>query len=386
MQADQINIRHLAAMVAVVDHGSVSMGARAVNLTQPAVTQGIAKLEALLGVALFERGPGGMTPTAAALCFKPRADAALALIGSKRVTATQVRAFVALAQTGSYATAAPHAGVTEPSLHRAVGDLALGIGARLVERRGRGIALTAAGLTLARRLRLALGELRQGLEEIAALQGRESGRIVVGAMPLSRARLLPSAISAFRRASPGIAVSVVEGSHAELVGPLRDGEIDVMVGALRTPALGHDLVQTPLFEDRLTIFCRAGHRLASGWNADDLSRCTWILPKEGTPLRDLWRAMFAEFGSTLPDVPVECGSVLMVRQMLVDGDYLTLLSMDQLRVEVESGIIADIGPVPGRISRTIGFTTRAQWRPTQSQRRFITAIEQAADTLKQVNS
>ena len=44
MQVDQFNIRHLAAMAAVVEQGSVSLAARAVNLTQPAVTQGIAKL------------------------------------------------------------------------------------------------------------------------------------------------------------------------------------------------------------------------------------------------------------------------------------------------------------------------------------------------------
>ena len=55
--------------------------------------------------------------------------------------------------------------------------------------------LTRAGVTLARRLRLALAELRQGLEEIAELMGEDSGRILVGAMPLSRARLLPLAIA-----------------------------------------------------------------------------------------------------------------------------------------------------------------------------------------------
>jgi LysR family transcriptional regulator of gallate degradation len=164
MQVDQFNIRHLAAMAAVVEQGSVSLAARAVNLTQPAVTQGIAKLEAQLGAALFERRPGGMVPTPVALRFKPRVDVALRLIGSSRVTAAQIRAFVALARSGSYAAAAVQAGVAEPSLHRAVGDLGLALGVRLAERRGRGLMLTRAGVTLARRLRLALAELRLGLE------------------------------------------------------------------------------------------------------------------------------------------------------------------------------------------------------------------------------
>ncbi|MDT7532057.1 LysR family transcriptional regulator [Sphingobium sp. SA2] len=128
MQVDQFNIRHLAAMAAVVEQGSVSLAARAVNLTQPAVTQGIAKLEAQLGAALFERRPGGMVPTPVALRFKPRVDVALRLIGSSPVTAAQIRAFVALARGGSYAAAAVQAGVAEPSLHRAVGDLGLALG------------------------------------------------------------------------------------------------------------------------------------------------------------------------------------------------------------------------------------------------------------------
>ncbi|MFZ2998592.1 LysR family transcriptional regulator [Sphingobium sp.] len=381
MQADQFNIRHLAALAAVVDQGSVSLAARAVNLTQPAVTQGIAKLEAQLDVSLFDRRPGGMVPTEAALRLKPRVDVALRLIGSNRVTAAQIRAFVALAQAGSYGGAAALAGVAEPSLHRAVGDLGLALGVRLAERRGRGLVLTRSGLALARRLRLALAELRQGLAEVAALRGEESGRIVVGAMPLSRARLLPMAITAFRRDFPLVDISVVEGSHAELVGPVRDGEIDMMVGALRDPAIEQDLTQTPLFEDRPTIFARAGHPLRAGWDGDALRRYPWILPPEGTPLRQLWRAMFAEVGGDLPAVPIECGSVMTLRQLLMSDDYLTLLSVDQLRVEMESGLLADIGPAPGAISRTIGITSRADWRPTRSQQQFMAAIGQAAQDM-----
>jgi DNA-binding transcriptional LysR family regulator len=381
MQVDQFNIRHLAAMAAVVEQGSVSLAARAVHLTQPAVTQGIAKLETQLGLRLFERQPGGMAPTEAALRLAPRVEAALRLIGSNRVTAAQIRAFVALARAGSYVAAAAEAGVAEPSLHRAVGDLGLALGYRLVDRRGRGLVLTRQGSALARRLRLALAELRSGLEDIAELQGREGGRIVVGAMPLSRARLLPQAITSFRADFPHIDISIHEGSHVELAGPLRDGEIDMMVGALRDPSIGLDLEQKPLFQDRPTILARAGHPLAAGWTADALRDCPWILPPEGTPLRQLWRRMFEALGGALPSVPIECGSVMTIRQLLITGDYLTLLSVDQLALELEAGLLIDIGPAPGTITRTIGLTTRADWRPTRMQQRFMEAIETVARTV-----
>lgn len=381
MNPDQINIRHLAAMAAIVEQGSVSMGARVVNLTQPAVTQGIAKLEAQLGLPLFDRQPRGMVPTPAALRLAPRVGEALRLIGSSRVTAVQVRAFVALARAGSYAAAAVDVGVTEPSLHRAVGDLALAMGYRLVDRRGRGLALTRQGALLARRLRLALAELRSGLEDLADLKGQEAGRIVVGAMPLSRARLLPDAIARFRADFPQVNISVYEGSHAELVGPLRDGEVDMMIGALRDPSVEVDLAQKRLFEDRPTIWARAGHPLEAGWDADALRRYPWILPPEGTPLRQLWRRMFDALGGTLPPVPIECGSVMTIRQLLVGGDYLTLLSIDQLALELDAGLVIDIGPAPGAVSRTIGLTARADWRPTRLQQRFMDAVEASVGSI-----
>jgi LysR family transcriptional regulator, regulator for genes of the gallate degradation pathway len=379
MNAGELNMRHLAAMIAVVDQGSVSLAARKVNLTQPAVTQGIAKLEAQLGLDLFDRVPSGMRPTKAALLLLPRVERALQLLGSSRVTATQIRAFVALARAGSYSAAATLTGLTEPSLHRAVADLSLALGGRLVERRGRGLILTRLGEGVARRLRLALSELRQALEELAELRGDLRARILVGAMPLSRARLLPQAIIEFQQLNPHAQISVLEGSHAELVGPLRDGEIDLMIGALRDPSIGEDLDQFPLFEDRPTIFGRVGHPLEGGWNAVDLRRYPWIVPPLGTPLRALWSRMFEAIGDSLPPVPVECGSVMTIRQLLLRSNALTLLSVDQLRVEQDAGLVADIGAAPGDIHRSIGLTCRACWRPTRLQQAFLDILRNVAD-------
>lgn len=374
MHEDRLNIRHLAAVAAVVDCGSISEAARMVHLTQPAVTQGIAKLETQLALPLFYRQPGGMQPTEAALRLHPRIKAALRLIGSNRVTAAQARAFVALATAGNYTAAARRTGVTEPSLHRAVGDLALAFGHRLIERRGRGLFLTRQGVAIARRLRLAFAELRSGLDDVAELLGQGSGRIIVGAMPLSRARVLPLAITRFRAEHPHVNISVHEGSHAELAGPLRDGEIDMMIGALRDPTTMQDLAQEPLFEDRPTIIARAGHPLTQGWDADALRRHPWILPPEGAPLRRLWERMVDALGGPCPQVPIECGSVMTIRQLLVGGDYLTLLSVDQVALELDAGLLTDIGPVPGTISRIIGLTHRADWRPTRMQAHFMDAL------------
>src|SRR3546814_7220795 len=107
----------------------------------------------------------------------------------------QLRALVAIADTGSYAGASSATGLSQPSLHRAMANLAIALRRELVTRWGNGIALTDAGRRVARGLRLSLSELVAAFSELDALQGRETGRIQIGAMPLSRARLLPATVS-----------------------------------------------------------------------------------------------------------------------------------------------------------------------------------------------
>lgn len=373
-----INVRHIAAFAATVRHGSVTRAARAVNLTQPALTQAIARLEADLGCTLFERGPSGMTPTEPALLFAPRAEAAIVQVGSPRVTGTQLRAFLALARAGSYAVAAEATGLSSASIHRAVADLSFALGQRLVDRRGRSVMLTPAGERRARGFGLAMAELRSGLAEVAAWQGKAAGRIVVGAMPLSRARWLPETILRFTRSHPGVDVAVVEGSHSELSGPLRDGEVDMMLGALREAVTLDDLAQEPVFEDQPALVMRAGHPLLSSvMDGATLARFPWILPARDTPLRHYWEDMMRSAGAEPPHVAIECGSVLTVRQLLLGSDALTLLSPAQLAVELQAGVLAT-RPTPVPVARTIGITTREGWRPTAPQAAFVALLREVA--------
>ena len=379
MTEGMTNIRHLAAFAATVRHGSVTRAARAVNLTQPALTQAIARLEAALGCVLFERGASGMKPTEPALLLAPRAEAAIAYIGSPRVTGTQIRAFLALARGGSYAGAAEATGLSPASLHRAVADLSVALGQRLVDRRGRSIMLTPVGERRVRGFGLAMAELRSGLAEVAAWQGKAAGRIAIGAMPLSRARWLPDAILRFTARHPGIDLAILEGSHAELSGPLRDGEIDLMLGALREAATLDDLVQEPVFEDRPALVMRAGHPLGYGTPPDGaaLAGFPWILPSQDTPLRHYWEDMMRAAGAEPPHVAIECGSVLTVRQLLLGSDALTLLSPAQLAIELEAGTLVS-RPTPVPVVRTIGITTRAGWRPTAPQADFLAVLREIA--------
>lgn len=385
MEMSQLNLRHVRAMAAIARLGSVTAAAQAISITQPAITQALAKLESQLDHQLFERRPDGMTALPAAKIFAPRVETALAHIGSRYVTMACLRAMIALADAGSYAEASDATGLAQPSLHRAVRDLSLALKRTLVERRGKGIALTEQGRRTARAFRLARAELDAGLSELAALDGHETGRITIGAMPLCRARLLPTAVAAFHQAHPESEVVIIEGSFRELIEPLRDGVIDVMVGALRPTAPADDVMQDELFVDRLVVLGRTGHPLSDldgEVGTDDLANYPWTISARGTPLRIQWDHMFASAGVAPPKIPVESGSVIANREILRRSDFLTLFSPDQVAVELEAGWLTKICEAPGRLERTIGLTTRTGWRPTGMQTGFLQVLRKAANSIK----
>ncbi|MBE1527982.1 DNA-binding transcriptional LysR family regulator [Sphingopyxis sp. OAS728] len=387
----ELNLRHVRALCEAARLQSLNRASTAAGLSQPALTQGLTKLEKQLGAALFERHSGGVATTAAGAAFVARAERALGHLGvaSRRIarnasrgfaapdrlmTGTQLDAFLHFADAQGYAGAAAASGISQPALHRAVRELEQICGTPLAERRGRGMMLTTAGSAMARGIRLARSELAAGIAETRPDTG-EPGRIVIGAMPLSRALVLPRALSHMLADNPSTVLDIVEGSWRELVEPLLDGVIDLMIGALRD-TVPPGVEQIPLFTDRPAIFARRGHPLAQRKaSVADLRTQAWVIGPKGTPLRFHWERLF---GETLPPVPVECGSVMVIRGLLMQSDLLTLLSPDQIAMEIETGMLVRIGSDLGRPSRMIGISVRSGWRPTRAQEQLIHHLKQAS--------
>ncbi|MCE4373121.1 LysR substrate-binding domain-containing protein [Xanthomonas hortorum] len=356
------NLRHLYALVVVHRLGSVSAAAPQVNLSQPALTQAVARLEQQFGVRLFDRHPGGMVATEATQLLVPRIERALEQLGrgirvarralrlparpglERRVSLGQLQALIAVDVAGSYSLAAARAGVSQPAIYRAV---------------------------------QALAELRAGLDEVAALRSQHAGRLTLGVMPLARAILLPQVLARFVRAHPGASVNVVEGPYAELLAHLRDGELDLLIGALREPLPVRDVLQEPLFDDEPVIVARSGHPLAGqAYAFAQLLEYPWVIATTGTPVRARWEQMFRDQGIEPPALRIECGAELTIRGLLLEDDWLTLMSRDQFLFERRAGLLCEIGATGPQLRRQIGMTLRSDWHPTRAQSAFVQTLRQ----------
>jgi DNA-binding transcriptional LysR family regulator len=385
-----LNLRHLRALLAIGELGSITAAAELVNLSQPALTQGLSKLEKQFGYTLFERRSAGLIATPMGELVIARTKAALNHLSEaakdlsavfmhpeRLMTMTQLRAFLALAEAGSFAGAANGTGLSQTSVHRAVGDLEHMIGGKLVERRGRVVWLNSAGKNLARGARLAFSELSAAIADLGITRSGGNELISFGALPLARPFLVPAAMGEMARIEPRASFKVLEGSWRELVEPLRDGAIDMIVGAIRPYEIA-DLYQMPLFEDRLVIVAGNRHPLRDEAKPtlEQLRAFPWILPPRNTPLRETWNQLFE--GQDLPATPIECGSVMIIGRLLTEGNFLTLLSPDQVALQIRSGLLTRIGQPLENSSRRVGITTRRSWRPTAVQYRFLELLKQKA--------
>jgi DNA-binding transcriptional LysR family regulator len=160
--------------------------------------------------------------------------------------------------------------------------------------------------------------------------------------------------------------------------------IDMIVGALRPYEIA-DLYQLPLSEDRLVVAAGSDHPLAGvdRPSMDHLADFPWIVAPANSPLREQWEKLFE--GREAPATPIECGSVMIIGRLLTESNFLTLLSPDQVALQIRSGLLTQIGPPLDGSKRVVGITTRRSWRPTATQRRFLDVLREVATGVRSEN-
>lgn len=397
------HLRALRCLVAVAQHGSTVAAAEAVHLSQPTVTRAVLELERALDLRLFDRASRGMVPTPAGARVVQRARAlfdhlargaqeAVALASPARRRATPPerlataapsggwRALVALGAAGSESGAARALGITQPAVHRAVRALEHLGGVPLFQASPRGARLTESGEALLRRAKLAFAEARALEGDVAAWQGRLSGRIVIGVLPLSVGLVLPPAVDAVLRRHPQVQVAIVDGTYESLLWQLRHADVDLIVGALRPGGSGDDVRQELLFEDELAIVARADHPCLKQprLSLHDLLAWPWVVPLPGTPAALALARVFAAQGLAPPAGGLQASSPAMTRALVLQTGRLALGSRGQAGDDdrLDRQRLVPV-PLPGT-TRAIGLALRAEGEPSPDLRALVDEMKAVA--------
>ena len=182
-------------------------------------------------------------------------------------TLRQLRAFVALAKTGSFTLAAAYLHVTQAALSGLIKELELTLGLRVVDRSTRKIALTDMGRELLPLFSKMIDDLDGALVDIANHTKLKKGVVRIAAPQLMCCTLLPEAIAAYRVLYPDIQVKLADSAVENVLARVYSGEVDVGIGPERDSAGQIDAAV--LFEMPFVLVFPQGHPL------EQRARVTW---------------------------------------------------------------------------------------------------------------
>jgi LysR family transcriptional regulator, regulator for genes of the gallate degradation pathway len=398
----EISLRHLKSALYVAECKNVTHAANKLNRSQTAVTKSISELEATLGIQLFDRASTGMMPTVygdvlahrVRLAVDEFAKAGLAYqefkpegrnyqsipVFSLDISYKRLAAFVALYEKRDVTSAAQALGITKTAVYNSVRQMEEYLELSLFEREPRGVAPTGLATVLVRHIKLAFSQIRHALEDIANLDGVTRGSVLIGTLPYTRTYLTPVAINRLLESYPQLDVATREGPYNELESSLRSGDVDFIVGAIRSVEDRADIVTEQLFEDRLSVIARKKHPLASEAkiNFKEMQNVQWVLPARETPTRQLFDEMLSRYEMHVPEHAVETSSLSMVRGLLMDSNRVALLSEHQIYYDKLAGLL-DVLPVDLEDTyRPIGVTMRAHTRPSPAAELFLTQLREVA--------
>jgi DNA-binding transcriptional LysR family regulator len=251
----------------------------------------------------------------------------------------QLKAFVAIAESGTFTAGAARVHVTQAAISMQIRQLENETHTQLFIRAPRRVILTEAGEKLLERAYTILREHDAALEELAALTGAHRGRMRIGsASAMVSADPLPNILRELRQAHPGVETSVVSGTSESLVKQVLAGELDAAFVSLPVEARG---VQTELLnEDYLVAIASPSHALAKQKivSAYALAGEKLILGERGGNTRRLIDQFFAQAGVTLK-VAMELSRLAAIKRMVEEDMGVGIVPLQSVKEEVKTGVL-----------------------------------------------
>jgi LysR family transcriptional regulator, transcriptional activator of the cysJI operon len=285
----------------------------------------------------------------------------------------QLAAFCAVVERKSFSQAAERLGVTQPAVSLQVRSLEKRLGRQLLDRSGRRVEPTEAGLALyrgAQRLLALEGQLLEELE--AGGEGQLGGTLEVGASTGPGSTVVPVLLCEFQRANPGVAISLSISDTQSVVDRVAARELELgVVGAARRH---RGVAFEPFFRDEVVLACPPEHRFAGRTiTLDELKQEPLIVMQEGAGVRQVIEDELRRAGTRLRDLEprLELGLQESARSAVSAGYGVTFISRAAIEADLAAGTLA-VARVKGLDpARQISLVRSTGRSPTRAAEAFV---------------
>src|SRR5256714_5072816 len=205
----------------------------------------------------------------------------------------QLNAFIEVARHNSFSRAAEKCFRTQPAISSQIRAMEEEVGAKLFDRSGGKVSLTAAGKLFQKYAEEMLEGKRRIIAAVAEIERVPRGEIVVGANEATCLHVLPEVFAEFKKLYPNVGVHISRLERAKILECVIDNSVDF--GVVSTPVDDKRLTVVNIHRDELVVIAMPGHPLSRMKEAAiaDVVRFPLLLPKIGRT-RDAIEDLFHE--------------------------------------------------------------------------------------------
>jgi len=241
------------------------------------------------------------------------------------IDSRQLRAFAALARTGSFTLAAKELFLSQSAVSHSMKALENDVGCRLFDRVGKKVLLTQAGEALlhhADKILQEMGAARAGLQQLGKWG---VGRLRIGASPTACQYILPAVLREFKESFPKCMIAIDPGDTLEAIESVRNNKTDLAITL--EPRNEDQFEFHPLFTDELTFLVGAMHPWARDGHVvrQEIPRQSYVLYNKGSYTFRIVQDYFRQEDMVLNTV-IELGSMEAIKELVKLGLGASILA------------------------------------------------------------
>jgi len=260
----------------------------------------------------------------------------------------QLETFIEVSRLSSFSRAAEKRFRTQPAISSQIRSLEEEIGAKLLDRSGGKVSLTASGKLFLKFSEETLDARKAATVAIAETERVPRGEIVVGANEGTCLHILPEVFAHFKKQYPDVSVSIRRADYSKILESVIDNSVDF--GVVSMPVTDNRLTAVLIHKDELVLIVTPKHPLAKlkSASAADIAQYPLVMPKVGHT-RDALDDLFHQ-QKLKPRYAMELDSSELLKRFVAADVGVGFISRSNVQEDVQAKVLtaiplADAAPI-----------------------------------------
>ncbi len=261
----------------------------------------------------------------------------------------KLEVFYWVTELKSFSLAAERLSLTQPTVSAHIRELERAVKERLLNRTAGAVTPTALGLVLLERAKALLSFKKETLAVLDHFQGKVEGELLIGGSNIPGEYILPGKLGAFIQKYPDVKPVLRIGDSAGIAQAVLDGAVELGYVGFK----GEDgrLLFQKVWQDEMVLVVPKAHpwTFVKGIDLKDLRKAGFVSREEGSGTLRSFRGLLTRKGQQ-PDkclkVIMELGSTEAVKEAVIAGLGVSILSRTSIRREIQDGLLLEV-PIRG---------------------------------------